>query len=388
MTKKRKGSPLPDPPPGDPLLAKNKFALLANKSTDAAPASSLPRKERLPPIFVRAIEGNMRADFDNLIKRGLKATLKLCTDGFKIVVPTKPHFNAVLEYLRQKKAQFFTHDVPADKPFKVVLRGLYDMKEEELTEYLTDCGLKVVAVHKIRRKAASANIKFRDQLYLLHLEKGSTTLKDLKLIKAIANVVVEWEPYRPVHREVTQCWKCLNFGHGGRNCFLATRCANCGENHEQEQCATELLVAKCCNCGGDHPSTDRSCPKRAEFIQFRKNVAARKNNGRPKVPPMNQASFPPLPNRNNIPNIEPLPFPGRRGNPAPNPTPPGFRTFDSAAGAKPNPTGDGPRPRTKLLTPAELLDVFKHMYGRLMQCQTIEEQGYAVLELTCEIIYG
>lgn len=220
MTKKRKGSPLRDPP-DDPLLATNKFALLAKQNAGAAAAAPLPRKEKLPPFYVRSIEGNLKADLDKLVENGVKATLKLCTDGFKIMVPSKPHFNAVLEYLRKKKAEFFTHDIPADKPFKVVLRGLYEMEDEDLSGYLSDCGLKVVAVHKIRRKAT--NTKFRDQLYLLHLEKGSTTLKDLKQIKAVANVVVEWEPYRPVHRDVTQCWKCLNFGHGGRNWFLATR---------------------------------------------------------------------------------------------------------------------------------------------------------------------
>lgn len=383
MTKKRRGSPLPGPP-GDPLLAKNPFAPLANPGP--APAATVPRKEKLPPFFVRSIEGNLKADLDALIKRGLKATMKLCTDGYKIIVPSKPHFNAVLEYLRQKKAAFFTHDIPADKPFKVVLRGLYEMQEGELTDYLSDCGLKVVAVHKIRRK--ETNTKFRDQLYLLHLEKGSTTLKDLKQIKAVANVVVEWEQYRPVHRDVTQCWKCLNFGHGGRNCFLASRCPNCGENHDQAQCAAEILVAKCCNCGGDHPSTDRACPKRAEFIQFRKNVAARKNNGRPKPTPINQESFPALPNRNRVPNLEPIPLPGLRPKPAPNPVPPGFQRFDPTPGVKPNPPGDGPRPRTKLLTAAELLNTFKIMYAKLMQCQTVEEQSMAVLEFTYQIVYG
>ncbi|KAL9694098.1 hypothetical protein quinque_013383 [Culex quinquefasciatus] len=107
---------------------------------------------------------------------------------------------------------------------------------------------------------------------------------------------------------------------------------------------------------------------------FRKNVAARKNNGRPKPTPINQESFPALPNRNRVPNLEPIPLPGLRPKPAPNPVPPGFQRSDPTPGVKPNPPGDGPRPRTKLLTAAELLNTFKIMYAKLMQCQTVEEQ--------------
>lgn len=374
---KRDRSPSGD----DALLAKNKFALLANRTAPAAAVAE--RKEKLPPFYVRSIEGNLKADLDELIKRGLRATLKLCTDGFKILVPSKPHYNAVLEYLRQKKAQFFTHDIPAEKPFKVVLRGLYDMKEAELSAYLTECGLKVVAVHKIRRK--ETNTKFRDQLYLLHLEKGSVTLKELKEIKAISHVVVEWERYRPVHRDVTQCWKCLNFGHGGRNCHLTVRCSNCGENHEQEQCPTKLLVAKCCNCGGDHPSTDRACPKRAEFIQLRRNVANRKNQGRSTVALNNQANFPALQQRHVVPNLAPLPLPPTpRPRPAPRVSPPGFQTYAQAAGQLPNP----PTEDSGLYSAGELFGIFKTLLDKLQHCRTKHEQVEAVCQYTLEVLYG
>lgn len=34
-----------------------------------------PFRGKLPPFYVRSIEGNLKADLDALIKRGLKATL-------------------------------------------------------------------------------------------------------------------------------------------------------------------------------------------------------------------------------------------------------------------------------------------------------------------------
>ncbi|KAL1395039.1 hypothetical protein pipiens_002933 [Culex pipiens pipiens] len=116
------------------LLAANKYAPLAMPEVE--------KKEKMPPFYVRGVNGDLKAELDVLIKRGLKASIKLCTEGYKVIVPSQQHFNAVEEYLRQKNAQYFTHDIPAKKPFKVVLRGLYDMGTDELNEYLTQLGLK------------------------------------------------------------------------------------------------------------------------------------------------------------------------------------------------------------------------------------------------------
>lgn len=43
------------------------------------------------------------------------------------------------------------------------------------------------------------------------------TLNQLKEIRTI-----RWEPYRRTNKSVTQCQKCLRFGHGTRNCCMIT----------------------------------------------------------------------------------------------------------------------------------------------------------------------
>lgn len=393
------------------LLAANKYAPLAMPEVE--------KKEKMPPFYVRGVNGDLKAELDVLIKRGLKASIKLCTEGYKVIVPSQQHFNAVEEYLRQKNAQYFTHDIPAKKPFKVVLRGLYDMGTDELNEYLTQLGLKVEAIHKIRRK--QKDLKFRDQLYLVHLENGTTCLRDLKAIRAVANVIVEWERYRPIHRDVTQCTKCFNFGHGARNCHMNPRCEKCGANHDAEGCVTDVLIAKCCNCDGDHPSTDRNCPKRAEFIQMRRAAAARRApQSKQKDAAPNPADFPqfqpPRP-RFVVPNLQPLPLnhipgrgqkqnPGASLNPTPStsqnqapgtnhkaegrPIPPGFRSFAQVTNQSPNAAAGAPsdNPEDGLYTANELFALFQGLIQRLQGLKTQKEQFDAVCKYTLEVYYG
>ncbi|KAL9702820.1 hypothetical protein quinque_006338 [Culex quinquefasciatus] len=54
----------------------------------------------------------------------------------------------------------------------------------------------------------------------------------------------------------------LAFGRGTRNCFMDTRCTNCGGKHKNEDCIAET---KCGNCQGKHQGTDAKCPARNKF---------------------------------------------------------------------------------------------------------------------------
>lgn len=204
------------------------------------------------------------------------------------------------------------------KPFKVVLRGLPDLDTDELKQELVDLNLSVEGIFKIVRR--KPNIKYRDQLFLIHMKKGSTTLKDLKNVKAIFNIIVEWEKYRPINKGATQCQNCLLYGHGTKNCHLKSRCAKCGKNHKTEECILEQeegAAPKCANCGADHATTSRSCPKRAEFIQIRQGTASRRYPKRKNEVNLNLGSgFPELVTRaSQVPNLPPLPLPASKTQP-------------------------------------------------------------------------
>lgn len=269
------------------VLKANRFAALASDNVE--------KKERLPPFYTKGFPEHLYKDIDYYVKRGLQATLRRCTGGYKITVPSANHYKAVEELLKRESVEYFTHDKEAEKPLKVILRGLDDMDVKLLEEELKEAGLKPQNIHKIKRH--NVNRRYRDQLYLIHLPKGSTTIKELQSIHALFLHSVEWERYKPVHREVTQCANCLGFGHGGKNCHLKSRCSGCGGNHATSDCAVEDAPAKCVNCDQDHSSKSRACPKRAEYIQFRKQ--ANQRNRRPKKQQGNidlgLDSFPELP---------------------------------------------------------------------------------------------
>lgn len=159
------------------------------------------RKEKCPPVFVYGDPPDLRPDLRKLIAKGLKCTFRLCSESVKLMVEGRSHFDKVLEYLEEKQYQYYTHDIPGAKPLKVVLHGLDDMPVEDLVEELGHCGLKPTNVYKIARHDKSR--KYRDQLYLVHLENGSKTLKELKDVSVVNSTVVEWHKYKPMQRDVT-----------------------------------------------------------------------------------------------------------------------------------------------------------------------------------------
>ncbi|XP_055633829.1 uncharacterized protein LOC129774159 [Toxorhynchites rutilus septentrionalis] len=183
--------------------------------------------------------------------------------------------------------------MPSTKPFKVVLRGLVPFSTDEVKPELLNNGLTPLNVYPMTRRSIE-NITFRNQLFLVHFTKGTTNISALKNIKDLFRMIVSWEPYRPQHRDVTLCTNCQRFGH------------------------VDDSVLKCVNCGGDHGTSNRACPKRAEFISIRlkattSNQPGRKRNVR--TPPINsEAEFPALQHRRQVTDLAPLPLNNQRSS--------------------------------------------------------------------------
>lgn len=335
------------------LLESNQYAPLP---ADDGGTEKIEKKEKLPPFYVKGFPSTFRRNLDELISRGLSAKIRLCTDGYKIVVPSLPHFKAVQEFLRQMKAEYFTHDISATKPFKVVLRGLPDMELNELKKELISNGLKVEEVFKMVRH--NKTIKYRDQLFLLHLTRGSITLHEVKTITALFNIIVQWERYKPIHRDVTQCSNCLNFGHGTKNCHIKSRCMKCAGAHPTSDCLDEETVqVKCLNCESDHPTNSRSCPKRAEFIRIRKEVSNRQRTSNKKSAQPELA-----PNRPMLQNLPSHPTPPFGGV---NSQPPGFLSYAQVTSMP---------PASGLYSMEQLATLFMELDRQTKACRTSQEQ--------------
>lgn len=65
--------------------------------------------------------------------------------------------------------------------------------------------------------------------------------------------------------ELTQCFKCLQFGHTAKRCNKPEEvCSHCAQSgHKVVNCPKKDEMPKCINCGGLHQGTDPTCSKRA-----------------------------------------------------------------------------------------------------------------------------
>jgi hypothetical protein len=293
--------------PTDQLLKNNPFSALP-VGEDIGPVE---KRVKVPPLFTASIEVSaMRSE---LAKHQIFPIFKLVSSGTKILCSTLDDFRKVGEFLRVNRQQFYTHDVPGNKPLKVVIRGLPSLLVAEVKTELQQLKLNPIEVYAITRKDQSE--EYRDKLFLVHFEKGSTTIAALRQIRAINQIGVHWEQYRPRHRDVTQCQRCMAFGHGTKNCFMNPRCGKCSGAHATTECNGETEEPKCVNCGLNHHGNDRNCPKRAEFMKLRREAATRHQPSRKFKPPpaITEKEFPPIVRRP-IPVLEPLPLQGQHSS--------------------------------------------------------------------------
>lgn len=340
-------------------------------------------KVKLPPIMVKHVplEKLMKA----LKALEIQAEYKICRIGIKVVVHTKREFSKATTYMKASRLEFFTHDIAMEKPFKVVLRGLPEMQVEDIaSELRSHYKLNPSGVFQMKR--GGNNQIYHNALYLVHFTKGTISLSALQAIRSIGSIIVRWEAYRGGNRDVTQCQRCLNFGHGTRNCHVKPRCGNCAQAHATADCIMEDTAKfKCANCKGDHRGSDRSCPKRNEFKAIRKQAATRSQPGRRSNPTLTPSDFPPLPTSqggysnapllNGVEQVTSNSIPAPRLNPA-------LQTQN----ADPWATRANQQLPPKF-SAEQLMEIFTEMCSNLQQCQTRQQQihvlGLMVIRYGC-----
>lgn len=381
----------PDPPPDVDkqkqlqlqLLNQNPFASLAGGSQgQPIPVVTQPEnvsgKKKQPPLVVKNVDFATLSE--QIPKCGVRPVYKITRFGTKVICNTAEDSAQVQAYLQDCGYEYYTHDKPGDRPYKVVLRGLPLVDTKELQARLkNDWGLDALAIQIIKRKGECAALD--ESFYVVHFAKGYTNLKKLSEVKHIAQIIVRWEAYRNKRADVTQCMNCLYHGHGTRNCHLKSRCNNCGGAHATEQCPTKNAAAKrCANCGGAHLATDRSCPKRAEYILIRQKTSTANQPGRKPVkkdPPLTMNDFPALLNSsgsNSASNVGSQPT-FKAGSIHLDPR--------ARAGTSAKPPDSSPQEsEERLYNSAELWKIFTEFCSRMRQCKTRLDQvnvlGYMV----------
>ncbi|GFU78548.1 nucleic-acid-binding protein from transposon X-element [Trichonephila clavipes] len=132
------------------------------------------------------------------------------------------------------KIQFYTIKAKADRPIKVVIKGLpCTTKPEEIKEDLELLGYTPERVNQLGRKTKRAL-----PIFLITLPRNLDNLKIFDF-KTLSYLSIRVEGYNG--KGVTQCYTCNNFNHSSDNYNLNPRCLKRCENHLTRDCPIENL---------------------------------------------------------------------------------------------------------------------------------------------------
>lgn len=252
-----------------------------------------PPKVRIPPITIFDITREL------ILKAmdGLKITdfsLAPLRRGYQLHCKTIVDFKAVTADLTQSKCKYYTHELPSEKFYRVVLLGLTKMEPDKLESLLKEKSISPelikTIVPKVPRYEGHTN-------YTLCFIKNTIKLETLREISELDKNRVRWEPYRRLHSGPTQCTRCMRPGHGSLSCNMPKRCEYCAkeDDHLSKDCPTYLdytkeaqkaastpstaggsppkpfdikMPSKCCNCQQEgHFATSDTCPRKRKYAE-------------------------------------------------------------------------------------------------------------------------
>jgi hypothetical protein len=158
-------------------------------------------------------------------------------------------YDAFLKRCTERHVPFFTHQVDAKKPTRIVLP---DMPVGEIQEALAERG---IILDDIKPMNIRSKKLLEHNNYILYFAKGTMTTGKLRDIK-------------------TQCRRCQEWGHGSSHCHVAPACVRCAGQHETAEynlAAKGIKLPKeqlkCANCKLQHTANYGGCKVRKDFIK-------------------------------------------------------------------------------------------------------------------------
>lgn len=255
----------------------NSFSSLPHEDTGSSnavgghqSATFPPRKtDRIPPIFIDILPEWTHESIKNIISKYSRSYHLKYRGENKVAVncDTAEAHQLVKDGLRSDNIAFHTFSRKDERPYKVVIRGLPPLIEEEAKAEFSTLGFPDVGISKLRRNQDTTNL-FYSPLYLAILPAGSD-INQFRKIKRLCHCVVQLEKFKTRSAQCTQCYRCQKFGHASRNCNLSPRCVKCLELHETKDCpkTDKSTPAVCCNCNEEHPANFTKCPERLKYIE-------------------------------------------------------------------------------------------------------------------------
>lgn len=349
----------------------------------AYPERTAPKAPKPPPIVIYNVTASCFQDYlsgiANIDKN--KVQIQIHSGHIKIYASDEEQHNLILDFVKEKKINSYTHRLKSENKTKICLFGLYKMDIAKLEAELRRNNVHPakIAVIEPKKRDSSGNLVIANSetcIYLLYFDKSSKVKADdlRHSVRGLFNIIIKWKYYTPRYYGPVQCMNCQEYGHGTENCFRPSRCVRCAGKHQSKNCP-ELLVCKddgtmvqgtkipneklkCALCGGHHPANFSGCEKRREFESRRLAAADRHKMRRPQY------------------RAHPTDFPG-----LPKPLPPvGNNSWQNKTHSYAQPTfpsGSSER----LFTPNECFQILTDLIEGIENCRTRADQ----MRLICQI---
>lgn len=249
----------------------NRFKTLDNAEMDTDQTEK-EKKLIISPIVITDFQTDLSAVFQ---PTNVTCNIKLTSVGRKIFPATVEDKTKIIEVLKAKQMDHFTHPDNDSKLFKVILSGLPAIDTAVIGTSIND-QIKVQPTKIIMFESKSTN-----KLYLLHFNASQVNFKTLQDIKYVHHHVIKWSKYKPKRKGPTQCYRCLMYGHGISQCSRYAACMLCAGNHLTSTCLTHQnkpnAIFKCYNClsaklQDNHKANDIACPFRQKYEEARNNA--------------------------------------------------------------------------------------------------------------------
>ncbi|GFY23240.1 nucleic-acid-binding protein from transposon X-element [Trichonephila clavipes] len=197
---------------------------------------------------------------------------KMAGNYIKIQPATPDDHRDITTLLQNIRAEHYIIKRLADRPIKVVIKGL--PVKTDVADIEADLVQKGFAVEKV---AQLRKFSTKELLPIFMVEVRRTETAELIYdVKNICYLCVTIDPFRK-KPGATQCYNCNFFNHSSKNCKMAPRCLKCGNNHRTGDCtfAGKIEKPRCISCNQKgHVASLRSCtafpkikPKKGESPQ-------------------------------------------------------------------------------------------------------------------------
>lgn len=126
------------------------------------------------------------------------------------------------------------------------------LTEDELLTEMTCC-CEVIAIRRFHKIINLNGEKITKPSPVCVVTFRSQRLPEFVYIHGVRCPVEVFVP------SVLQCYNCLRFGHGSKQCRSTTRCAYCAGPHRSDACG-RANQPSCLHCAGGHSALSRTCP--------------------------------------------------------------------------------------------------------------------------------